>query len=248
MLSPELIEILPAAWCDGSAVGSSVMEAVSFVTPLLESLVAGAVAGARRVSEATPDVRAFLREEASHSRRHLAFNAMLARGLGATPPMLRLVRRAVRLSRRLLSPRHLLLVGAALEHFAAVISRTYLEHEARWRFASAEARALFATHAREELAHRAVVFDLCAKAGRTGRVGRSLAILGVLVGALLYVGVAVPWIVYRKSGRRPLRALATLAGFVALRGLRAVRLVRWRELFSFARADFHPGRCPGASA
>ena len=47
MPSPELIEILPAAWCDGSAVGSSVMEAVSFVTPLLESLVAGG-AGAFR--------------------------------------------------------------------------------------------------------------------------------------------------------------------------------------------------------
>jgi predicted metal-dependent hydrolase len=240
-----LPEVLPAAWCEGNAVATSVMEALSFVTPVLEGFIAGTVAQSvvARAREPARDaeLREFVREEARHSRVHRAFNARLERGLGGVPPALRAVRASLLAIRRHLPQRARLLLAAALEHFAAVASQAYLARESQWRFASMQARALFVQHAREELAHRAVVYDACSEEGPPPRSWRALAILSVLFGALAYGAVTVPWIVHRKTGRRLGSTLAALAAFARHRRGSVLSFCRLRELLSFARADFHPG-------
>ena len=156
-------EDFSGTWCNANAVTSSVMEAISFVTPLLENFFIATVAdGLVRGRDSTLDQRCrdFICEEASHTRGHRRFNAALLQYLGMTPPALALVQSLLNGARKRLSlPRRLLLV-AALEHFAAVLSKGYLSQETRWDFRSDYARELFVQHAREELAHRSVVFDL----------------------------------------------------------------------------------------
>jgi predicted metal-dependent hydrolase len=148
--------------------------------------------------------------------------------------------------RRLALPGRLLLV-AALEHVAAVLSRRYLDQGDEWVFRSPYARRLFTLHARQELAHRSVVFDLCLSHGAAGRLGRALAMAAVLLGGLGYVAAAVPWIVYRKSGRRWGPALALLAGGVWRNSLRGSSWATLGELLSFSRGAYHPDRMAAAA-
>src|ERR1035438_8016145 len=238
-------EDLSGTWCNANAVTSSVMEAVSFVTPVLENFfICTVFAGLARQHDSALDqrCRAFICEEANHSRAHRKFNASLLKYLGMMPPGLALVQSLLNGARRRLSLSSRLLLVAALEHFAAVISKGYLKQDNRWDVRSAFARELFAQHAREELAHRSVVFDLWRRKGTTGSVGRALTILAILLAGLVYVSAAVPWILYRKTGKHLTGTLVALAGFVMRNraGIKAYSPLS--ELFSFAPGDFHPDR------
>lgn len=242
-----------SAWCNANAVTSSVMEAVSLITPVLETFFI------RTVAEAMPEqsdsglglrCQEFIREESNHSRIHRRFNAALLSYLGRTPPGLALVEAALNGARRHLPLAQCLLLAAALEHLAAVLSKVYVGRESSFRMDSDFARELFALHAREEIAHCSVVFDLWCSRGSAGRVGRSLTILLILFAGLVYVAAAVPWILHRKHHRRLRTTLAALAGFARRSpiGIRAYSPLG--DLFSFIQRDYHPDRLfkPGAIA
>jgi predicted metal-dependent hydrolase len=238
-------EDLSGTWCNANAVTSSVMEAISFVTPVLENFfISTVVEGLARQQDSALDqrCRAFVSEEASHSRGHKKLNASLLKYLGVTPPGLALVQSLLNGARRYLTLSGRLLLVAALEHFAAVLSKGYLNQQAQWHFRSAFAEDLFRQHAREELAHRSVVFDLWLSKGAAGRVGRTLTVLMIVVAGLVYVSAAVPWILYRKTGRHLTATLAALAGFVIGNRVGIKAFSSLGELFSFAHGDFHPDR------
>ncbi len=241
--SPVQVDELSGAWCDASDVTSSLMEAISFLTPLLENFfictVAETLAGQQDAS-LEQRCRAFIREEAAHSRDHRKFNVRLLRYLGVNPPGLAMIQALLNAARARLSLSRRLLLVATLEHFAAVLSKFYLNQEAQWDFRCAFARELFARHAREELGHRSVVFDLCLSRGNIGRVQRALIIWAILLAALVYVSAAVPWILHRKTGKRLMGVLSAFAGFVMT--CRPVMMIDspLRELFLFARVDYHP--------
>ena len=78
---------LSGARCDGDAVVSSVMEAVSFVTPALEGFFIKTIARVRS-TQSDPELdqraREFMREEAEHTRAHRKLNAALLGYLGRT--------------------------------------------------------------------------------------------------------------------------------------------------------------------
>ena len=137
-----------------------------------------------------------------------------------------------------------LLLAATLEHFSAVLSRRYLLYEDRWSFCSSFAKTLFAQHAREELAHRAVAFDLWRSRSTDGRRRRFAALLAVLILAWAYLAVAVPWILYRKSGRRLSRTLVHLTKFIGAPRSKSPASSPVGELFLFTRLDFHPRLLP----
>jgi predicted metal-dependent hydrolase len=243
-----VIEDLSVAWCDSNAVMTSVMEAISFVTPVLENFFVITVA-AGRAREQDPDLDqrclAFIREESTHSRAHTRFNASLLKYLGELPRGLGMVRSLLNGARKHLSLSHRLLLVAAHEHFLTVFSKLYLNHEEGWNFRSAFAKKLFAQHAREELAHRSVVFDLWLIKGTAGRIGRTLTVFAILFTGLLYVSVAVPWILCRKTGRYLPASLVALAGFAIGNCVIGKNGSTLRELFSFARSDYHPDRLIG---
>ncbi len=236
---------LAGAWCNGDAVASSVLEAISFVTPVLEKFFIRTVADLcpdRGAPELEACRRAFIREEASHSRAHRRFNAALAGYLGGPPPGLATIAGLLRRVERRLSPRTRLLLVASLEHFTAVSSKAYLRWQGGWHFSCAGPGELFAAHAREELGHRSVVFDLWRSRGAAGRAGRLFAVGATLLAGAAYLSLAGLWILHRKSGRRPVATLRTLAAFIAGRLRERAVGLPLRELFLFARADFHPRR------
>jgi predicted metal-dependent hydrolase len=238
-------EDLSGTWCNANAVTSSVMEAISFVTPVLENFFIATVVdgiGRRRDSALGQRCRDFIYEEANHSRSHRKFNSALLAYLGVTPPALALVQSLLNGARKRLSLSTRLLLVAALEHFAAVLSKGYLSQEIQWDFRSVYARELFIHHAREELAHRSVVFDLWLSKGTAGRIGRTLTVLTILFGGLVYISAAVPWILYRKTGKHLTATVTALARFVVGNRAMIKALSPLGELFSFVRHDFHPDR------
>jgi hypothetical protein len=245
---------LSGAWCDDSAVATSTLEAVSFVTPVLESLFISAVGEgltAARAPELDRRCRAFIREEVSHSRAHNKLNASLLGYLGAAPPGLALVQSLVSAARKHLSLAQRMLLVAALEHFTAVLSKDYLRRAPGWGFGCDFARELFVRHAREELAHRAVAFDLWRCEGHAGGVARTAAVTAIGLAGLAYLSVAVPWILYRKTGQRLGGTVAALAGSTMSRGALGDARSLVGELYRFTRGRYHPDqlvedRPPGA--
>ena len=242
-IQTELGEI-PVKWCNADAVTSSVMEAVSFVTPVLENFFIRSVAEGMRVHSnevaLVERCREFLHEEANHSRIHKKFNRQLLSRLNKQPPGLRMIGGLLDLAKNHLSLASRLALAAALEHFTAVISKVYLNHEGDLQFQSAYAKELFDWHAREELDHRSVVFDLWQAQGASGRLSRFVAVLVIFGVGGLYLALAVPWILHKKSDHKISKTLGAICGFVKKNTRDALRYTPVVDLFSFARRDFHP--------
>lgn len=236
-------EDLSGNWCNDDAVASSIMESISFVTPELEKFFIRTVAeglDGRQEPGLDQRCRAFIREESLHSSVHGKLNAVLLRHLGRTPPGLGLIERLLDAATVRLALPTRLLAAAALEHYTAVLSKVYMAQENKLDIRNAFARELFAQHAREELAHRSVVFDLWLANGMAGRMARAATVLAILCAGAIYVSLSVPWILHRKTGKRPVRTLRALAGFVFSRRSDIASYSPLRELFSFARRGFHP--------
>ncbi len=235
-------EDLSGTWCNTSAVTSSIMESVSLVTPVLEKFFIRTVT--EGLSEHTPTLLrerclTFVREEAEHTRVHRKFNHTLLAYLGHTPPGLPLLDRLLDGTRKRLSLSNRLMLAAALEHFTAVLSKVYIAQEARLDFQSAFARQLFSQHAREEIAHRSVVFDLWLTRGTLGRFKRTLTVLAILLVGIGYVSISIPWILRRKTGSLT-ATLGALASFAISNRANLSSYSPLTELFSFVRSDYHP--------
>ncbi|MFA6202210.1 MAG: metal-dependent hydrolase [Gallionella sp.] len=236
---------LSHSWCNDDVVVSSVMETVSFVTPVLEGFFIRSVAQGMRVHKDSALVRRcqeFIREESSHSRAHKKFNTVLLDYLGRPPRGLAMVSAMLDAARQYLSVSQQLGLAAALEHLTAVMSKLYVGQQHGLKFASRYAQELFAMHAEEELGHRSVVFDLWQANEPGGRFNRFVIIALVLLVGSVYVGLAVPWILYRKMERRLLKTLIALVKFTVKNIGSTLAQLPVSELFSFIRGDFHPER------
>jgi hypothetical protein len=243
LIQAELGDV-PVKWCNADAVTSSVMEGVSFVTPVLENFFIRTVVEGMRAhpddAELVERCREFLHEESSHSQIHKKFNTQLLCHLGKSPPGLEIVSKLLDLANTHLRLSSRLALAAALEHFTAVISKVYLTHEKNLTFQSVYAKELFDLHAREELDHRSVVFDLWQAQGTSGTISRFVAVLVILGTGGLYLALAVPWILYKKYDRSIARTLDAICDFMK-KNIRAVlKYTPLAELFSFAQRGFHP--------
>lgn len=234
---------LSHSWCNDDVVVSSVMEAVSFVTPVLEGFFIRTVVAGMQMHQDAELVRrcqAFIREESNHSRAHKKFNTVLLDYLGRPPRGLEMVSAMLDGARQRLSMSQQLGLAAALEHLTAVMSKLYVGQQHGLKFASRYAQELFAMHAEEELGHRSVVFDLWQANEPGGRFNRFVIIALVLLVGSVYVGLAVPWILYRKMELCLLKTLIALVKFTVKNIGSTLAQLPVSELFSFIRGDFHP--------
>jgi predicted metal-dependent hydrolase len=203
--------VLPGPWCNGDAATTACLEAISLVTPVLERFFIQTVASNPPAadSQLAAQCRAFIHEEAAHTGAHRQLNQALLAYLHTAPPGLATLDRLGELAHRHL-PRHSqMALVAALEHCTAVVSQAYNERQAQWQFSCTYAQELFAEHAREEIDHRAVAFDLWQAHGGGGLLSRLLTMTLILCCGGIYLSLAVPWILRRKCGswRHGLRAL-----------------------------------------
>lgn len=243
LLQREKIDAVPVNWCNDDAATSSVMEAVSFVTPVLENFFIRTVVEGIRDSgdqELIQRCQSFIREESNHSLVHKKFNVSLQQHLGRAPLGLGMVGALLDAARKHLSLSKRLALAAALEHLAAVISKLYVNQENKLEFALPYAQELFDMHAREELAHRSVVFDLWLSSGASTRLGRFITIMTVLGAGAAYVAVAVPWILHQKTGRRFLKTWMCLSSFALKNCKNTLTHTPVTELLSFVRQGYHP--------
>src|SRR5664279_1591312 len=126
---PTFADGLSGAWCNDDCATTAIMEAISFVTPLLEIFCVTTVAAALSEpleAQLAEQGRAFALEEARHSRLHMRFNASLKAYLGSPPPGLNSVQWLLDCAKRRLSLANRMLAVAAIEHCAAVLSKWFL--------------------------------------------------------------------------------------------------------------------------
>lgn len=232
---------LAGPWCNSDARTSATLEAVSFVTPALERFFIRTVADCLPLEGNDPELerlcREFIHEEAEHTGAHRKLNTALLAYMQTPPPGLAAVDGLIDIANRRLSLSTRVALVAALEHFTAVLSKSYLRSHGKWQFGCAYARDLFDQHAREEIDHRSVAFDLWRHRGGGSVPVRLVAITSILVVGTVYLGMATPWILHRKNGGS---LAATLAGLVSPRPRPDGAGSTLKDLLRYVGRDYHP--------
>jgi predicted metal-dependent hydrolase len=144
----------------GDSVPSAFLSALSATFPLGEKFFIDSV---RRFSgkvhgKLAEDLKAFVVQEAFHTREHLAFNKLVGDTGYSTTAMTQRTRDVLRPFRSKSALRQLGLT-MALEHFTALFAHEVLTRKCRLASAPDYVRALWRWHAMEEIEHKAVAFD-----------------------------------------------------------------------------------------
>ena len=144
----------------GQPVPSGFLSALSATFPLGEKFFIDSV---RRFSgkvhgKLAEDIRAFVVQEAFHTREHLAFNKLVGDTGYSTTAMTERTRDVLRPFRSESALRQLG-ITMALEHFTALFAHEVLTRKCRLASAPDHVRALWRWHAMEEIEHKAVAFD-----------------------------------------------------------------------------------------
>ncbi|MBI4996964.1 MAG: metal-dependent hydrolase [Rhodocyclales bacterium] len=232
---------LAGAWCNDDDRTSATLEAVSFVTPALERFFIRTVADCLPLEGNDPELerlcREFIHEEAEHTGAHRKLNTALLDYMKAPPPGLAAVEGLLDIVNRRLSLSTRVALVAALEHFTAVLSKSYLCSHGHWQFGCAYARDLFHQHAHEEIDHRSVAFDLWLHRGGGSVPVRMATITSILMVGAVYLGIAAPWILHRKNGGR---FAATIAALLTPRPRPAGAGSTFKDLLRYVGRNYHP--------
>jgi len=151
----------------GDPVSSAFLSALSATFPLGEKFFIDSVRrfGGKVHGNLAEDIRAFVVQEAFHTREHLAFNKLVGNTGYATAAMTERTRAVLKPFRAKGVLRQLGLT-MALEHFTALFAHEVLTRECRLASAPEHIRALWRWHAMEEIEHKAVAFDTFVEATR----------------------------------------------------------------------------------
>lgn len=157
-------------WCGGDPVATAWFTALSASFPLGETMFIDAVRTHRDGASAdlAIRIRAFIRQEANHTREHLAFNRSAEQaGYDLTQVNARVERLIAMTYER--APIRRLAVTMALEHFTAMFAHEFLAHPEHFAGSEGEEAQLWRWHAVEEIEHKAVAFDTWSHATRGWR-------------------------------------------------------------------------------
>lgn len=147
-------------WMNGDPLATAWHNALSATFPEGEKLFIESVARFKdRVGERLRgQIAGFVKQEATHTREHLAFNALIGRrydmsGIEArTQSRVAFVRTRPHLGQ--------LAATAALEHFTAILAHDALTHPEDFEGTPDELVKMWRWHAVEEIEHKAVAFDV----------------------------------------------------------------------------------------
>lgn len=186
------------------------------------------------------EVDLFIRQEAMHTRQHIAFNDAIRRFGIDVDRIERHTRRFLRLVERCLTRRGALSVTVFLEHLTTMLAETgyrFPEFRTEWH---PGARDFWTWHGLEELEHKAVAFDVFEQAGGgyLTRVSGACLVLAVL--AVLPITLVGDWIRFARvpSGTTPTRLAHKLREYPTLRRRTVAFFAQY--LFAYFKPDFHP--------
>ncbi len=184
-------------------------------------------------------VKAFIGQEANHTKEHMAFNSFLERGGFPAERLEAWVTRRIERIKSVSSPAANLARTAALEHFTAILASVFLENPDVLERLTPEGAKLWAWHAIEEIEHRAVAFDVFERAvgDEELRIFAMKAVTGIFVTL-----VTVRTLIFMHAAGRLFDPRAHLQGLDLLWGrdglVRKV-LPLYRDYY---RPDFHPSQ------
>ena len=236
-----LSESTPRYWYAGDPFMTHFMNALSSTFPDGEAFFVRSV---RKYQDLATDpaerdaIRAFCAQEGMHGHQHDQHIALLdAQGYPWIRRLNKMVDRQMRWANGAL-PKLCLANTAALEHLTAILARQILRHGDHWVAPMhPDMQPLWRWHAIEEAEHKAVAFDVLAKASGS-YVYRVLALIGATFGLAFEAGLRMTYFL-AKDG-------LLLSPRTAWRGLRLMfrPTPAWRELvrdyFAWFRPSFHP--------
>ncbi|SDC10026.1 metal-dependent hydrolase [Actinokineospora iranica] len=228
-------------YVDGDLVMSHVVAVLSAMFPEGEDFFVRSV---RRCADQVTDphlraqVAGFIGQEVTHGREHRALNERLARMGYPTRRVDRMVRRALRMYEKRLSPLSCLGVTAALEHYTAALAETLLTDErAQALLGTSEVRSMLLWHAFEEAEHKAVAFDVYRAAGGSER--RRIWTMRWVTFAFIVgvVGHTVASLLGDRAAYHPARLARSVA---ALRHSPFLSREVVRRISAYNKPGFHP--------
>lgn len=230
-------------WLGGDPVASAWHNSLSLTFPQGEAFFIESVRAFRDrlPPRLTEQVDAFVRQEAYHTREHVAFNAQVANAGYDIAGMDEWIRSRLGETRQQ-HPVAQLCVTVALEHFTAIFAHQMLSDSSLFAGATEDSRRMWLWHAVEEVEHKAVAFDTYLYVTRDLKPLRRWAIRS-----------AVFWKVSRNFVRFRTRDALALLRQDGIVGMRARTRLAWyligkpgvlRRVFpmwlSYFRPGFHP--------
>lgn len=238
----EFPDSIPEFWWDDNPFLSAIGVALSVSFPGGERFFISSVRHfVARIEDPVlrEQVRAFIGQEANHTKEHIAFNRFLdSKGYPATA-MEKFVGERIAEVQKASSPERNLARTAALEHFTAIMAGALLEHPDVLERMSPQAAKLWAWHAIEEVEHRSVAFDVY----KAAVDDEALRIRMMLIVTAFFIGIntARTAVLLKRSGKLlDLKSLATGANLLWGRpGIFRKLIPRY---LAYYRKGFHPSQ------
>lgn len=148
-------------WLAGDPVGTAIFNAMSITFPDGERLFIDAVKNYRGEikGKLAEDIRAFIMQEAIHSREHHMLNQLIDREKYPVAEIEAEVRERVAFSRSR-GPMAMLISTIALEHFTAMLADMHAQTQDEFANVDPGIEKLWRWHAMEETEHKAVAYDV----------------------------------------------------------------------------------------
>lgn len=186
------------------------------------------------------EIELFVRQEAMHTRQHIAFNDAIRRFGFNVDRIERHTRRFLRLVETCLTRRAALAVTVFLEHLTTMLAETgyrFPEYRTEWHLG---ARDFWTWHGLEELEHKAVAFDVFEHVGGGYITRVSAACLVLLVLAALPLTLVGDWIRFARfpTEKAPTKLTDKFREYPTLRRRTLAFFVQY--LFAYFKPGFHP--------
>jgi uncharacterized protein len=230
-------------WHGGNAYSTAFYNSLSLTFPKGEAFFIDSVRKFRDQVPADfqPQIDAFIKQEAAHSREHSHLNDQVEQaGYDTTAMHAYLDGRLEEMKHR--PPIVALMTTAALEHFTAIIAHAILKSPSHMKGASSDAAKLWKWHAIEEIEHKGVAYDtLLAATQKLSRYKfwkfRALVMLNISAG-FVRGRVRAMRLFLKQDGITGPRAWAGIFTYLAIYpGLLRQVFPAW---LSFFRPSFHP--------
>ena len=238
----EFPESMRAPWLEGNSFLGAVLASLSVAFPPGERFFIESVRHFLPQiddPELRQEIRAFIGQEANHTKEHLAFNAFLDEAGYPAIAMQEWVGRRIKRIQRASSPEANLARTAALEHFTAIMASAFLDHPELLESLSEPAARLWAWHAIEEIEHRAVAFDVYQRCVGDERL-RLRTMLVVTAFFTTLVSLRTFWMMRATGSAGDVRAVAE--GLDLLWGRPGIFRKILPLYLAYYRPDFHPSQ------
>ncbi|MFT3858302.1 MAG: metal-dependent hydrolase [Aquabacterium sp.] len=236
---------IPRHWLDGDVFKTRFFDAMSTIFPQGERFF---IACVRDYKDQIDDpaiqqlMLDFARQEAQHSKVHMAFNKRLAeQGVKVDRILENQRRQLFDIARKRFSRRYTLALTAASEHLTAVMAEGFMDNKALFGNADPRLRAMYVWHGIEEIEHKAVAFDVMQQVAHVGYWMR--------VWALIVVSLQFPFVTFQVLNHmlkvdghhsRLARARIWLKGLRWLYGPGGLMLPLLKPYLAWYKPGFHP--------